>query len=101
MLKGTLSGIHLCWKSIISTKTLETSTHPHLLRPFVPLSDVLSASLLAMPQTEIDNADDRQETLAFHRTSKEFGEFMDKLLLEIGEYRKGEQDEPALVAADA
>lgn len=52
-------------------------------------------------QLEIDKANDPKKTLAFHRTSTQFGEFMDKLLLEIGEYRKGGSDEPALVAADA
>lgn len=51
-------------------------------------------------QTEIDQARDREKALAFHRTSTQFGEFMDKLLLEIGEYRKGGVDEPELVAAD-
>ncbi|CAN0163561.1 unnamed protein product [Scytosiphon promiscuus] len=50
--------------------------------------------------TEIDQADDREKALAFHRTSSQFGEFMDKMLLEIEEYRKGGNDEPALVAAD-
>ena len=38
--------------------------------------------------------------MAFHRTNTQFSDFMDKLLLEIGEYRKGVADEPALVAAD-
>eukprot|EP00752_Nemacystus_decipiens_P005133 g4657.t1 len=49
---------------------------------------------------EIDQAEDREKALAFHRTSTQFGEFMDKLLLEIEEYRKGGPDEPELVAAD-
>lgn len=53
-----------------------------------------------LSQTEIDQARDREKSLAFHRTSTQFGEFMDKLLLEIGEYRKGGDDEPELVAAD-
>lgn len=53
-----------------------------------------------LSQTEIDQARDREKALAFHRTSTQFGEFMDKLLLEIGEYRKGGVDEPELVAAD-
>lgn len=52
------------------------------------------------PQTEIDKAEDREKTLAFHRTNPQFGEFMDKLLLEIEEYRKGGADEPELVAAE-
>lgn len=51
-------------------------------------------------QTEIDQAEDREKALAFHRTSTQFGDFMDKLLLEIEEYRRGGQDEPELVAAD-
>lgn len=51
-------------------------------------------------QTEIDQADDREKALAFHRTSTQFGDFMDKMLLEIEEYRKGGADEPELVAAD-
>ncbi|CAM9186315.1 unnamed protein product [Ectocarpus sp. 6 AP-2014] len=50
--------------------------------------------------TEIDQADDREKALAFHRTSTQFGEFMDKMLLEIEEYRKGGTGEPELVAAD-
>eukprot|EP00903_Cladosiphon_okamuranus_P008696 g8332.t1 len=49
---------------------------------------------------EIDQAEDREKALAFHRTSTQFGEFMDKLLLEIEEYRRGGADEPDLVAAD-
>lgn len=51
-------------------------------------------------QREIDQAEDREKALAFHRTSTQFGEFMDKLLLEIEEYRRGGPDEPELVAAD-
>jgi len=51
-------------------------------------------------QKEIDQAEDREKALAFHRTSTQFGGFMDKLLLEIEEYRKGGVDEPELVAAD-
>ncbi|CAM9211734.1 unnamed protein product [Ectocarpus sp. 12 AP-2014] len=50
--------------------------------------------------TEIDQADDREKALAFHRTSTQFGEFMDNMLLEIEEYRKGGKGEPELVAAD-
>ncbi|CAN0099989.1 unnamed protein product [Ectocarpus fasciculatus] len=50
--------------------------------------------------TEIDQADDREKALAFHRTSTQFGEFMDKMLLEIEEYRMGGTGEPELVAAD-
>lgn len=51
-------------------------------------------------QAEIDKAQDPEKALAFHRTNTQFSEFMDKLLLEIEEYRKGGPDEPALVAAD-
>ena len=62
------------------------------------VSALLSLGIPA--QTEIDRADDREKSLAFHRTSTQFGGFMDKLLLEIEEYRKGGVDEPELVAAD-
>lgn len=52
-------------------------------------------------QREIDQAEGREKALAFHRTSTQFGDFMDKLLLEIAEYRRGGPDEPELVAAEA
>lgn len=51
-------------------------------------------------QAEIDQAHDPEKALAFHRTNTQFSDFMDKLLLEIEEYRKGGAGEPALVAAD-
>lgn len=56
--------------------------------------------MLLFVQTEIDQADDREKVLAFHRTSTQFGDFMDKMLLEIEEYRRGGTDEPKFVAAD-
>lgn len=52
-------------------------------------------------KTEIDGAKDREKALAFHRTNPQFSEFMDKLLLEIQEYRRGGPDEPELVAAES
>lgn len=51
-------------------------------------------------QAEIDQAPDPEKALAFHRTNTQFGGFMDILLLEIDEFRKGGAGEPALVAAD-
>lgn len=58
-------------------------------------------ALVFVSQKDIDGAEDREASLAFHRTNPQFGEFMDKLLLEIEEYRKGGPDEPELVAAEA
>lgn len=61
---------------------------------------VCLSDLLPVLQREIDQAEDREKALAFHRTNTQFGDFMDKLLLEIAEYRRGGPDEPELVATD-
>ncbi|CAN0077386.1 unnamed protein product [Discosporangium mesarthrocarpum] len=47
---------------------------------------------------EIDRARDPEKVLCSHRSGQQFGEFVDRLLLEIGEYRKGKAGEPTLVA---